>query len=250
MSLAENIRSCVVVLALQVIFLVMAVNAHAGDRPIAVVELFTSQGCSSCPPADRLLADYVKRKDVLALAYHVDYWNYLGWKDTFSRSEFSERQRRYAASFKRHGVYTPQVVINGRDHAVGSRKGDIDKIIDRFARDGRAPSIEINTQRDREKIRITTNAADGDATMWIVYFDKQRSVAIERGENRGHTITYHNIVRDVTMLAMMKQGKLDVTLPVEEMRRKGFEACAILLQKSTSAGTPGPILGAALINDL
>ena len=90
MSLAENIRSCVVVLALQVIFLVMAVNAHAGDRPIAVVELFTSQGCSSCPPADRLLADYVKRKDVLALAYHVDYWNYLGWKDTFSRSEFSE----------------------------------------------------------------------------------------------------------------------------------------------------------------
>ena len=225
-------------------------RAFAADKPVAVVELFTSQGCSSCPAADKILSEYSKRKDILALSFHVDYWNYLGWKDTFSKAEFTDRQQRYAVSFRRHGVYTPQVVVNGRDHAVGSRKGDIEKLINEYVRSGKAMSIDINTKRDREKIRVTTDAPSGDATLWVVYFDKQRSVKIERGENRGRTITYHNVVRDVSMLGMMKQGKLDVTLPLEEMKRKGFEACAIVLQQNTAFGTPGPILGATLIGNL
>ena len=225
-------------------------QASAADKPVAVVELFTSQGCSSCPAADKILAEYAKRKDVLALSFHVDYWNYLGWKDTFSRSEFTDRQRRYATSFRRHGVYTPQVVVNGRDHAVGSRKRDIEALIDGYVRDGKSMSVAVNTKRDAEKIRVTTEASSGDATLWVVYFDKKRSVKIERGENRGRTITYHNVVRDVSMLGMMKQGKLDVTLPLEEMKRRGFESCAIVLQQNTAFGTPGPILGAAVIDNL
>ena len=225
-------------------------TALADDHPIAVLEMFTSQGCSSCPAADKILSNYAERQDILALSYHVDYWNYLGWKDTFSKSEFADRQRRYARSFNRHGVYTPQAVINGRDHAVGSRKGDIESLIDTFIEDGKALSVAINTQRDSEKIRITTNAEAGDATLWVIYFDKQRSVKIERGENRGKTITYHNIVRDIAMHGMMKQGKLDVTLPLEEMQRRGFEACAMVLQKNTDIGTPGPIIGATLIDNL
>ncbi|MEP0943282.1 MAG: DUF1223 domain-containing protein [Rhizobiaceae bacterium] len=224
--------------------------AKAADQPIAVVELFTSQGCSSCPAADKILAEYAKRKDVLALSFHVDYWNYLGWKDTFSKADFTDRQRRYAASFRRHGVYTPQAVINGRDHAVGSRKRDIEAMINGYVRDGKSLTVAVNTTRDREKIRVTTDAASGDATLWVVYYDKERSVKIDRGENRGRTITYHNVVRDVSMLGMMKQGKLDVTLPLEEMKRKGFESCAIVLQQNTAGGTPGPILGAAVIEDL
>lgn len=224
--------------------------ARAADQPIAVVEMFTSQGCSSCPAADKILAEYAKRKDVLALSFHVDYWNYLGWQDTFSKADFTERQRRYAASFRRHGVYTPQAVINGRDHAVGSRKRDIEAMIKGYVRDGKSLTVAVNTTRDREKVRVTTDAASGDATLWVVYYDKQRSVKIDRGENRGRTITYHNVVRDVSMLGMMKQGKLDVTLPLEEMKRKGFESCAIVLQQNTAAGTPGPILGAAVIEDL
>lgn len=224
--------------------------AHAADRPVAVVELFTSQGCSSCPAADKILAAYAKRKDVLALSFHVDYWNYLGWKDTFSKSEFTDRQRRYATSFRRRGVYTPQVVVNGRDHAVGSRKRDIEALIDGYVRDGKSMSVAINTKRDAEKIRVTTDASSGDATLWVVYFDKKRSVKIERGENRGKTIVYHNVVREVSMMGMMKQGKLDVTLPLEEMKRHGFESCAIVLQQNTAFGTPGPIVGAALIDNL
>ena len=225
-------------------------SARASDRPIAVVELFTSQGCSSCPAADKILADYVKRDDVLALSFHVDYWNYLGWKDTFSKEEFTDRQRRYAASFRRHGVYTPQAVINGRDHAVGSRKRDIEALIDGYVRDGKSLTVAVNIKRDREKIRVTTDAASGDATLWVVYYDKKRSVKIDRGENRGRVITYHNVVRDVSMLSMMKQGKLEVTLPLEEMKRKGYESCAIVLQQNTAFGTPGPILGAAVIDEL
>lgn len=228
----------------------VSVSARAAERPIAVVELFTSQGCSSCPAADKILAEYAERKDVLALSFHVDYWNYLGWKDTFSRAEFTERQRRYAASFRRHGVYTPQAVVNGRTHAVGSRKKDIEALINEYVRNGKSLTVAVNARREDENVRVTTDADSGDATLWVVYYDKKRSVKIERGENRGRVITYHNVVRDVSMLGMMKQGKLDVTLPLEEMRRKGFESCAIVLQQNTAAGTPGPILGATVIEDL
>ena len=220
------------------------------QNPIGVVELFTSQGCSSCPPADKALGKLIEEGKVLALSYHVDYWNYLGWKDTFSRAEFTERQRRYAASFRRHGVYTPQAVVNGRTHAVGSRKKDIEALIDGYVRDGKSLTVAVNAQREEENIRVTTDADSGDATLWVVYYDKKRSVKIERGENRGRVITYHNVVRDVSMLGMMKQGKLDVTLPLEEMRRRGFESCAIVLQQNTDIGTPGPILGAAVIEEL
>lgn len=221
--------------------------SSAADQPRAVVELFTSQGCSSCPPADKILADYVKDKDVLALSFHVDYWNYLGWKDTFSKAQFTDRQQRYAVSFRRRGVYTPQAVVNGRDHAVGSRKADIDGLIDAYTSGGKGLSVSINTQRDDDKLRITTDATAGDATLWVVYFDKARQVNIKRGENRGRTITYHNVVREVSMLGMMKDGQLDITLPIEEMKRKGFESCAILLQKTKPQGTPGAILGATVI---
>jgi len=225
-------------------------NARAADAPVAVVELFTSQGCSSCPEADKVLAEYAKKQKVLALSFHVDYWNYLGWKDTFSQAEFTERQKRYAATFRRRGIYTPQAVINGRDHAVGSRRGDIESLIQSYTKSGKGLTVALNTRRDMEKIRVTTDAASGDATLWVVYFDKKRQVKIKRGENRGRTITYHNVVRNVSMLGMMKQGKIDVTLPLEEMKRTGHEACAIILQQTTVHGTPGPILGAAIIDDL
>lgn len=230
--------------------IVPAGKSLAGDKPIAVIELFTSQGCSSCPAADEVLAEYAVRDDVLALSFHVDYWNYLGWRDTFSKAEFADRQRRYAKSFRRHGVYTPQVVVNGRGHAVGSRKGDIETLIKANIDSGKSPTIEVSTQRDAEKVRIVTDAPAGDATLWAVYFDKKRKVRIERGENRGRTITYHNVVGHMAMLGMMKLGKMDVSLPLSELKRQGFEACAIVLQQNTEYGTPGPILGAALIDDL
>ena len=230
--------------------LVSAPFSKASEKPRAVVELFTSQGCSSCPAADKILANYAKRGDVLALSFHVDYWNYLGWKDTFSKAEFTDRQQRYARSFRRRGVYTPQAVVNGRDHVVGSRKQHVEGLITSYISQGKGLTVDVNAVRDDEKVRVTTNATAGNATLWVIYYDEQRKVKILRGENRGRTITYHNVVRDVSMLGMMKQGKLDVTLPLDEMKRKGFDSCAIILQQSTAQGTPGPILGATVIDNL
>jgi len=225
--------------------------SQAAEKQLrAVVELFTSQGCSSCPAADKILANYAKQGDVLALSFHVDYWNYLGWKDTFSKPEFTNRQQRYAVSFQRRGVYTPQAVVNGRDHAVGSRKQEIEGLIQDYVSKGKGLSIALDTERDSDKIRISTNATFGNATLWVVYYDKERKVAIKRGENRGRTITYHNVVRDVEMMGMMKEGKMEIMLPLEEMRRKGYESCAILLQETTAAGTPGAILGATIVGDI
>ncbi len=225
-------------------------GAMAADQPRAVVELFTSQGCSSCPAADKILSRYAEEGDVLALSFHVDYWNYLGWKDTFSKAEFTERQQRYAASFQRRGIYTPQAVVNGRNHAVGSRKGQIEGLINQYIDRGQGLTVALNTSRDDEKVRISTSEPAGNATLWVVYYDKKKRVAIKRGENRGRTITYHNVVGDVSMMGMMKEGKLDITLPIEEMRRKGYDACAVVLQQTTAFGTPGAILGATVIGDL
>lgn len=222
---------------------------QAADQPKAVVELFTSQGCSSCPPADDILAQYAKSSDVLALSFHVDYWNYLGWKDTFSKPAFSDRQRRYAVSFKRRGVYTPQAVVNGRDHAVGSRDRDIKKLMNGYHASGKGLTVPVTAKMDSDSVRISTDQPSGEATLWIVYFDKKKKVAIKRGENRGRTITYHNVVRDMAMLGMMKSGKLDVTLPLEELKRSGADAYAVIVQDTTAQGTPGAIIGATVVDN-
>lgn len=224
-------------------------DAHAAEKLTGVVEMFTSQGCSSCPAADKILTKYAERDDILALSWHVDYWNYLGWKDTFSKPEFTDRQQRYAISFHRRGVYTPQAVINGRDHAVGSRRADIEALIADYEQSGKGLTISVNATRLKDAVRVTANG-DQDATLWVVYFDRSKKVKITRGENRGRTIAYHNVVREVAMLGMMKNGQIDVSLPLEEMKRKGHEACAIILQTSTAAGTPGAIVGATIVGDL
>lgn len=224
--------------------------AYADMQPKAVVELFTSQGCSSCPPADKILARYAKSSDILALSFHVDYWNYLGWKDTFSQAQFTERQQRYAVSFNRPGVYTPQAVVNGRDHAVGSREKDIQALMAGYDSSNKGLTVPVKTAMEGDGVRVTADVSSGEATLWLVYFDKEKKVVIERGENRGKTITYHNVVRDMAMAGMMKAGKLNVTLPIAELKRKGVDGCAILLQKTTSKGTPGAIVGATVLRGL
>ena len=221
-------------------------------QPSAVVEMFTSQGCSSCPPADKVLSEYAADKNVLALSWHVDYWNYLGWKDTFSKAEFTERQQHYAVSFRRRGVYTPQAVVNGRDHVVGSRKSHIEKLMKTYNSTGEGLTVPLDVKLlgDRMRVSSAPGADTGKATLYVIYFDRKKSVSIKRGENRGREIEYHNIVREVSMLGMAEGGKLDVSLPLAEMKRKGHDACAIILQQSSSNGFPGPIIGASVVNYL
>lgn len=221
-----------------------------GEKLRGVVEMFTSQGCSSCPPADKVLAKYAAENDILALSWHVDYWNYLGWKDTFSSREFTERQYAYARAFKRRGVYTPQAVINGRTHLVGSHHGEIEATLTSFAKAGKGLDVAIEVANSGDAIRIDTadSAKTDGASLWLVYFNRDEDVVIRRGENRGKTITYHNIVREVALLGMTKGEGVSVTLPMAELKKKGFDACAVILQKNLPSGAPGPILGARILD--
>ena len=233
-----------------------ASHAYADQpaRPFrAVLEMFTSQGCSSCPPADKIMGYYAREEqDVLALSWHVDYWNYLGWKDTFSKAEFTKRQYSYANAFKRRGVYTPQAVVNGRDHVVGSRMNAIENAMLSHTRAAGAPPLApVSIVHEGGKIKISAKGPElAQTIVWLIYFDRSGTVKIERGENAGETITYHNIVRDFSMLGMNHDGEIDLILPADAHKRAESEACAVLVQKTVENGAPGPIVAAGVLYDL
>ena len=211
----------------------------------AVVELFTSQGCSSCPPADHLLSTYAERPDTLALAWHVDYWNYLGWRDTFSRAAHSDRQRGYAQRME-SGVFTPQVVVNGSAQAVGSRGPDVA----RLTRDARSmPLLPLRVVRDGGRIGVTLSGTAAEraraegAVLTLVRYERVARVVIDRGENRGRAITYRNVVRTVEPVARVIGGRMRAELTIAMPRGEG---CALMLQAAGDDG-PGPILAAAVL---
>jgi hypothetical protein len=165
-----------------------------------VIELFTSQGCDSCPPADALLKTYADRKDVLALSFHVDYWDYLGWKDTLASAKFTERQRNYAKARNDGQVYTPQAVINGLSHVNGASARDVETALADTQSQVTPNRVPLRFWTDRGSIMIETGGADPaasakDATVWLAVVQKSADVVIDRGENRGKTIHYVNIVR-------------------------------------------------------
>ncbi len=219
---------------------------------VGVVELFTSQGCSSCPPADKILTELADKGDVLALGWHVDYWDYLGWKDTFGSHASTERQRGYARSLHSSQVYTPQAVINGRADAVGSDRDAILAAVRNLAGGGQGLVVPIETHTDGGylKVRIAASAQSGDATLWMVYFNDNALVDVARGENAGRQILYSNIVRAVEMIGMVKDQDLQTEFRISDLSGRGHDSCALILQKSGPNGAPGPIIGATLIRDL
>ena len=224
-----------------------AMPAHAEIK--SVIELFTSQGCSSCPPADKLIGEYVaNRPDVLALSYNVDYWDYLGWKDTLASPENTQRQRDYAQARGDGQVYTPQAVIDGRTHAVGSRAPQIEAALDKYA-DGLPVPLSLSTTADAITVNIgkTPEGEMPHATLWLVMYAREVTVPIERGENTGRTITYNNVVKKLRPIAMWKGESMSVDLPKSEFKHAGADRCAVLLQTETKDGLPGPILGAATL---
>lgn len=232
-----------VITATGLAFLALASPCAAGLK--AVVELFTSQGCSSCPPADHFLAELARREDVLALSLPVDYWNYLGWKDTLGRPEHTQRQHAYAQARGDGRVYTPQVVVNGRHHFVGGDRAAIEAAI----RAAELP-VEVAVSRNGETIDIVVEAAPAPRplTVRLVTYDRTEEVAIGRGENLGRTITYHNIVKEMRPIGMWKGERLEISLPLAEIMANGANGCAVLLQEDGKR-EPGAILGAARLDD-
>jgi hypothetical protein len=218
-------------------------------KPSGVVELFTSQGCSSCPPADAVLAELAEAGDVVALGYHVDYWDYLGWKDTLGNPENTARQYQYGKFFGDRSVYTPQAVINGRIHVNGAKREAVAGALSNLEKSGEGLTIGVTVTRSGESVMIDAEGAPegtGNAHLVLVYFDPMRPIAIERGENKGRTITYANPVTRVQAAGMWHGKAARFELPQSEIAKKG--GCAVLLQSVSKDGLPGPIIGAAVIS--
>jgi hypothetical protein len=223
------------------------VPAAAGENrvnPKAVVELFTSQGCSSCPKADAKFAELKTRRDVIALAWHVDYWDYIGWPDTFGAAENSERQRAYAQSWGSSRIYTPQMVVNGTKGVVGSRDREVEGALAGARLD---LPVALELKGDMLKVKVAAKPGFGAAVVWLVTYKDHASVLIERGENAGKTIDYTQIVTGKQMLGAWEGAEgTTLKLPLSELGADGSNGAVILVQ-SEKDGLPGPILGAASI---
>ena len=216
--------------------------AHAADK-LTVVELYTSQGCSSCPPADAYLGVLAKRDDILALSFHVDYWDYIGWKDPFSLPANSTRQRSYARNLGMGYVYTPQMVVQGMAHTTGSNGTDVEKLI-RDLQGLKRLDVEITPVAGGLKIDIPGGTFDGEeAQIVVVAYDKKHENDVTRGENSGHKLAHYNVVRAITGIGVWSGEPVSMTITEQNLKMAGHDGCAVLVQSTHN----GRILGAAKI---
>ncbi|MDE1996504.1 MAG: thioredoxin family protein [Rhizobiaceae bacterium] len=227
----------------------LASSLHAQElaKIKGVVELFTSQGCASCPPADEALQKLINQGDVVALAYHVDYWNYLGWNDTLASKDNTARQYAYARMLGRSGVYTPQAIINGRDHMNGADLSAINVKLDDFQRSGKGLSVPVDAAMKGDELEIKIGAGQGKANVVVVYFDREQVVSPKAGENNGQQIAYVHAVSDVETVGMWDGKAMNVVLPANVMDQAGRKGLAVLLQSSTPSGDPAAIIGATVL---
>lgn len=209
--------------------------------PPVVVELFTSQGCNSCPPAEAFLNELADEEGIIALELHVDYWDYIGWADPFANPEITQRQRDYASALALRYVYTPQMVIDGRLNVVGSHRQQVRAAIGQSTLRGKPIAVEF-TETDGGKIVIPAgHSPDGGATVWLAIYDGLHETEVKRGENRGKTLKNRHVVRELEELAVWTGERLEIPVDLARVAALGRAGCAILVQQ----GRTGPIIGAA-----
>src|SRR5262249_29831800 len=248
-------------------------------EPRALIELFTSQGCSSCPPADRLLGDLAKDPTLIPLSLAIDYWDYLGWKDTLALPGHANRQKAYSHMRGDRDVYTPQAVVNGSFQVLGSDRAAIERAIAQSRRNA-AMSLPLTLSIANGQLTVTVPDAKGktptgdlvassrnpkddgpsyrsvgpidepksetpSAEVWLCPVVKSVEVSIGRGENSGHTFTYHNVVRRWVKLGVWTGKAESWSIPVANFKDSGVNAVAVILQNG-AASTPGPMLGATM----
>ncbi len=218
--------------------MVMAAGPATAQTSPVVVELYTSQGCSSCPPADKILHKLATRSDVIALSLHVDYWDYIGWKDTFAHPENTSRQRSYARAAGSRTIYTPQMVIGGITHVIGNRPMDVLDAVDELY--GKNTGVSLDVARRGDRVTIDASLTHGRARAMLVQlvrYNPISSVAIGRGENAGRTIEYSNIVTEWRQIKKWDgSSPLDMAVTVS-----GDEAVVVIVQ----AAGHGRIMAAA-----
>jgi hypothetical protein len=220
----------------------------ARAEPRAVVELFTSQGCSSCPPADRLAGELARDPSIVAMSLPVDYWDYLGWKDTLASPRHTARQRGYARVRGDREVYTPQAVVNGIMHAPGSDKAAIDEAIAATHGDPATLSLAVKLSVAADRVDVAVPAGSGGSAngeVWLCELAKTVPVAVGHGENEGRTIVYHNVVRRWVKLGEWNGAARAFTVPTAGLGEKGIDALAVIVQAGTLEN-PSKMLGAAI----
>ncbi len=231
-----------------VLFIAGIAAAGADDAVPAttsvVVELFTSQGCSSCPPADAFLGELAQRPGLVALAFHVDYWDYIGWKDPFASPGATKRQRDYGRALGLRTVYTPQMVIDGSIDAVGSHRSEVERAIDMARNRAKLPVAIERDEAGSWWVTLPESEADQavPATVWLALFDRQQITQVKRGENAGATLTNFNIVRELRRLGEWRGPAVNLPLDIGAAELAG-RGCAVIVQ----GGDAGPVLGVALM---
>ncbi len=217
----------------------VAARAEAQTSP-TLVELFTSQGCSSCPPADAFVGDLAGRDDVIALSMHVTYWDYIGWKDPFGSEAATDRQKAYGRRLRRGRIYTPQMVIDGTYEEVGSNRRAVKRAI---AKASAAPGLAIELALDNDDLVVSIPGAhfDGAATVWLARYDAEQVTEIRRGENSGRKLRYVNVVRDLREVGAWTGRPLELRLPASLLAsgEGGRDGCVVIVQEENL----GPVLG-------
>ena len=220
--------------------------AHA--EPRAVIELFTSQGCSSCPPADKLISELAADPSLVSISLPIDYWDYLGWKDTLADPRHTARQKAYAKLRGDREVYTPQVVVNGSLHALGSDKSAIERAIGQTRQNPTTLAVPVKlTVADGQLIVALPDGGDTHmvAEVWVCALTKAVTVAIKRGENHGKTVTYTNVVRQWINLDTWNGKAKSWKVPVRDFAGDAIDRAAVIVQAGT-VEKPSVMLGAAL----
>jgi hypothetical protein len=214
----------------------IAAKAH----PV-LIELFTSQGCSSCPPADALAADLVNDPNNIVLSFNVDYWDYLGWRDTLAKPEYTQRQYDYARSRGDGSVYTPQMIVQGGAHVVGNSKRKVSNEISESQAQSLVVDIDLFVSDQKISVSIPAAEFQGEATLWLMAVEPRVKQKIERGENSGRDIEYVNVVRNLVPAAMWSGEKYEGTWMRDVVMTKGTTALVAVLQSNKV----GKVLGLA-----
>jgi hypothetical protein len=238
-------------LAYAAVFACSSIGAYSLARaePRAVIELFTSQGCSSCPAADKLLAEFARDPSLVSISVPIDYWDYLGWKDTLADPRNSARQKGYAHVRGDGQIYTPQSVVNGSVHALGSDKAAIEQAIRKSRQNSMTLSLPVTLKFADGRVSVSapdgTAPPRGSAEVWLCGITKAITVAIGRGENKGRTVTYHNVLRRWVKLGDWTGNADSWSAPLRALEGDGIDGVAVLVQSGT-VEKPRAILGATL----
>jgi hypothetical protein len=228
---------------------IVAVIRPAHADPRAVVELFTSQGCSSCPPADKIIGELAKDPSIIALSMPIDYWDYLGWKDTLADARFTARQKAYSKVRGDREVYTPQAVINGETHVIGSDRAGIETAIGATNKTDGVMSVPVTITQAGKQITVSVAAANktdaaSHGEVWLCAISKAVPISVGRGENRGRELTYYNVVRSLVKVGDWNGKPESWTVSLDSASLDGIDGAAVLIQDG-NRDKPGPMLGAA-----